>query len=111
MDTDGGVCRSTFGSTTSYFCSLDEIEDEGSVCGKSPLCSTEISSSNLWPLTCPHEKYPCGANSPEIELREGLTLTLRVNKLFDEDNTCYYHIYATDRIDPDDLDTYNRKYL
>lgn len=80
-------------------------------CGDSPLCSNAISAINMWPVTCPHEMYPCGAKSPEIELRMGLSVTLRVNKFFDAGDSCYYHIYANDKISADELDPYNRKYI
>jgi hypothetical protein len=87
------------------------MEKTRTACGDSNLCSSEIEAINMWPLVCPHEKYPCGANSPEIEMRLGLTLTLRVNKLFGPGDSCYYHVYANDQVSPDKVDKYNRKFL
>lgn len=80
-------------------------------CGDSPLCSNSISAIKMWPVTCPHEMYPCGAKSPEIELKLGMSVTLKINKFFDKGDSCYYHIYATDKIAAADLSPYNLKHL
>ena len=61
------------------------------------------------PLVCPHEIYPCGAKSPEIEMKLGLSLKLKVNKYFDAPDVCYYHIYANDK--PRSVPKYNLKWL
>ena len=106
-----GVCRSKSGATVSYCCSEEEMETDRNACKESPICSSSIDAINMWPLVCPHEKYPCGANSPEIELRLGLTLTLRVNKLFDLPDSCYYHIFASDQVSADDIEPYNLKHV
>ena len=87
------------------------METDRNACKESPICSSSIDAINMWPLVCPHEKYPCGANSPEIELRLGLTLTLRVNKLFDLPDSCYYHIFASDQVSADDIEPYNLKHV
>jgi hypothetical protein len=63
------------------------------------------------PLVCPHEAYTCGARSPDLELTPGVALKLKVNKFFKPDKTCYYHIFAKDKIKESDLPKYNMKYL
>jgi hypothetical protein len=66
-----GVCRSKSGSSVAYCCTTDEMDKTRTACGDSPLCSNAIAESNMWPVTCPHEMYPCGAKSPEISLKLG----------------------------------------
>jgi hypothetical protein len=67
-------------------------------CNDSPICSNAIKTSTMMALTCPHEVYPCGAKSPEIALKLGISLTLRINNYFDQGDSCYYHVYAADKI-------------
>ena len=106
-----GVCRPKSGTSVAYCCTQTEMNTTRTACGDSPLCSNDISAINMWPVTCPHEMYPCGAKSPEIGLNLGQSVTLRVNKFFDLGDSCYYHIFANDRIAVEDLDPYNLKHM
>ena len=100
-----GVCRADGTYDRSYCCSEAEINDPNSKCGASALCSSNITEAkNIRPITCPHEMYACAAKSPEIGLSLGQNVTLKVNKLFDKDDSCFYHLFALDRIDKELLD-------
>ena len=105
------VCKHKSGTSAAYCCSAAEMATARTACGDSPLCSNAISNSEMRGLTCPHERTACGSSSPEIGLSLGMSLTLRLSNFFDVGDSCYYHIFAKDRVSAANLDPYNRKYL
>ena len=115
-DSANSICRHKSGTISSAFCCTDsDISKTRTSCGDSPMCSNVINSTlsnstEMRALFCPHEPYPCGAKSPEIGLNLVESKTLKINQYFDFGDSCYYHIYANDRVNAS-FDPYNLKYL
>lgn len=83
-------------------------------CASADFCSDVMTSDiaqKFRTVTCPHERYPCGSSSPIVTLSLGQTVALKINKLFSPGDKCYYNFKASDKIDAEDLDPYNRKYI
>jgi hypothetical protein len=83
-------------------------------CYTASLCTTDIETTEMLAITCPHQKYRCGISSPEIMLYLDQTLELEIdvsNNLGPSDS-CYYHLYANDQVTESELEgVYNDKYL
>jgi hypothetical protein len=61
------VCTSNYNKGVAYCCSEPDFK-KNRACISSPLCSRDISDSNMWGVVCPHEKWSCGRKTPDIVL-------------------------------------------
>ena len=61
------ICKSQYSDRVSFCCSENDMV-VSNACVESPLCSWNITHPDMKQLTCPHDKNPCGAESPEIFL-------------------------------------------
>ena len=105
-----GVCTSKYGYGLSYCCSADDMEFDAS-CRDAPFCSNWTLSEKMYPLACPHEKYPCGITTPHLPLSLGDDFTVNIDRFFSPVDSCFFNVTAIDKIPLEDLDPYNRKYI
>ena len=83
-------------------------------CYESPMCSPRISSLDMRPMMCPHDRARCGGvSSPTFRLKDGESKRIQINKrsLFNELDVCHFILTTDDMIKTKDIDPRNRKYL
>ena len=83
-------------------------------CYESPMCSSRISSLDMRPMMCPHDKSRCGkVDSPIFNLKDRESRKINIDKLslFNELDVCHFILTTDDMIKQKDIDPRNRKYL
>lgn len=112
-----GVCRSQFGSFSSYCCSEEEADwtkGKSSTCQNMPFCTWDTSLEEMQYLACPHVPKRCGGIlSPNIRLSlgESVNVVIGDDSTFSMVDSCFYKLTTYDQINEADLDPYNRKYM